>query len=241
MAAPRQPRQGSLFGPDLGLGPIPSSASGPGTPRQGPGAEALPLQQRQLRDWQQRLAAFQAPLFAAAAGAADAGPASQGCLWPSGSLAAGAGAGPAAASPAGVPTDELERLAAGLDPLALAAQHLQFWRWPSAPQAGAALYFVLDRPPHLGEQPLLLYVGETGRADRRWKGEHDCKSYLAAYGEALQRADLTSQLSIRFWGDAPEPVKRRRALEQALIQRWLPPFNKETRARWATPFTADLD
>jgi hypothetical protein len=39
----------------------------------------------------------------------------------------------------------------------------------------------------------------------------------------------------------PAQVKPRRALEQALIQRWLPPFNKETRARWATPFTAGLD
>jgi hypothetical protein len=30
-------------------------------------------------------------------------------------------------------------------------------------------------------------------------------------------------------------------LEQALIQRWKPPFNKETRGRWSTPFTADID
>jgi hypothetical protein len=84
-------------------------------------------------------------------------------------------------------------------------------------------------------------VGETGQADRRWKGEHDCKSYLAAYGEALQQVGMGSQLSIRFWLDAPEAVKARRALEQALIRHWLPPFNKETRARWATPFTAELD
>lgn len=243
MAPARQPRQGSLFGPELGHG---SGLDGPGraadAPRPAAGAEALPLQQRQLRDWQQRLAGVQAPLFAAAAGAADAGLASQGSLWPSGSPAADTGWEAAAGRPAGAgTTDDLERLAAGLDPLALAAQHLQFWRWPSAPQAGAALYFVLDRPPHLEERPLLLYVGETGRADRRWKGEHDCKSYLAAYGEALQRAQLRCQLSIRFWNDAPAAVKRRRALEQALIQRWLPPFNKETRARWATPFTADLD
>ncbi|WP_411876442.1 GIY-YIG nuclease family protein [Vulcanococcus limneticus] len=230
MAPARQPRQGSLFGPDLGVDPELGLARGPGAPRQGAGAEGLPLQQRQLCEWQQRLAGFQAPLFAAATGTADAGPASQGSLWPSGSHA-----------PDDASRDDLVHRAAGLDPLALAAQHLQFWRWPSAPQAGAALYFVLDRPPHLEAQPLLLYVGETGRADRRWKGEHDCKSYLAAYGEALQRAELGSQLSIRFWGDAPESVKRRRALEQLLIQRWLPPFNKETRARWATPFTADLD
>ena len=82
-------------------------------------------------------------------------------------------------------------------------------------------------------------MGETGRADRRWKGDHDCKAYLAAYGEALHGGDLSARLSIRFWSDAPEQVRPRRALEQALIRRWLPPFNKETRERWATPFTAE--
>ncbi len=233
---PPPPRQGSLFAPDRGVA---GGAEG--------GAEALPLQRRQLLDWQGRLARFQAPLFAAAAGAPEAGPPVQGSLWgeaglggagPDDAAGPGAAAGPLAR---GAPPREPARRAAGLDPLALAAQHLQFWRWPSAPQAGAALYFVLDRPPHLGEQPLLLYVGETARADRRWKGAHDCKGYLAAYGEALQRAGLGSQLSIRFWGDAPAAVGPRRALEQALIQRWWPPFNKETRSRWATPFTADLD
>jgi len=126
--------------------------------------------------------------------------------------------------------------AANLDPLALVAQPLQFWRWPEAPQRGAALYFVIDRPSHLAT-PLLLYVGETGQADRRWKGEHDCKDYLAAYGEALQQVGLECQLSIRFWSDAPAQVRERRALEQALIRLWQPPFNKETRGRWATPFT----
>ena len=120
----------------------------------------------------------------------------------------------------------------------LAPQHLQFWRWPERQPDGAALYFVLDRPPHM-EGALLLYVGETKQADRRWKGEHDCKGYLAAYGEALQQANLQSQLSIRFWHDAPSERRARQALEQALIRHWLPPFNKETRGRWATPFTAE--
>ena len=134
------------------------------------------------------------------------------------------------------PAETVQRL----NPLALAAQHLQFWRWPEAQSDGAALYFVLDRPPHL-DGHLLLYVGETMQADRRWKGEHDCKAYLAAYGEALQQVGLGSQLSIRFWNDAPAATRPRRALEQALIRHWLPPFNKETRGRWATPFTAGLD
>jgi hypothetical protein len=97
---------------------------------------------------------------------------------------------------------------------------------------------VFDRPDPL-PWPLLLYVGETGRADRRWKGEHDCKGYLAAYGEALGRADLSPMLSIRFWCDVPTQLRARRQLEQLLIRLWAPPFNKENRDRWATPFTAD--
>lgn len=197
-------RQGNLF----------DALSGHGTPS-GPAAE-LALSAEQLQTWQQRLAAFQAPLFAGHEPAAGQA-----------SLFGGPGDGP-------------EAQAAGLNPLQLRPQPLSFWRWPDAPQQGAAMYFVIDRPPGL-DQPLLLYVGETGAADRRWKGEHDCKRYLAAYGEALSRAGLEGRPSIRFCLDVPTAVKPRRALEQALIRRWQPPFNKETRERWATPFTAEAD
>ena len=124
-----------------------------------------------------------------------------------------------------------------VDPLALQPQPLSFWRWPTAQVRGAALYFVLDRPEQL-THPLLLYVGETAHAEQRWKGEHDCKAYLAAYGEALQKASLSPRLSISFWSDAPNQTRERRALEQRLIRHWLPPFNKENRSRWATPFQA---
>ncbi|MFZ9462207.1 MAG: GIY-YIG nuclease family protein [Synechococcaceae bacterium WB4_1_0192] len=206
MAARATPRQGDLFA----TGDLPI-ASGP---------EDLPLLEHQLRDWQQRLQAFQAPRFEAASGSAGR---------PAGQIDLFSGHEPAESA-------NLLRL----DPLALVAQHLQFWRLPEPNAQGAALYFVLDHPPHL-PGPLLLYVGETGQADRRWKGEHDCKRYLAAYGEALQQAGLGSAPSIRFWRDAPAAVKPRRALEQALIRHWLPPFNKETRGRWATPFTAEAD
>jgi len=190
----------------------------------GPGAAAgapqLPLLEAQLRQWQRRLLDYQRPCFEAVA---------RGAALATGQidLFSAAVTGPA---------DTVQRL----NPLALAAQHLQFWRWPEPQSEGAALYFVLDRPPHL-EGHLLLYVGETMQADRRWKGDHDCKTYLAAYGEALQQVGLGSQLSIRFWNDAPAATRPRRALEQALIRHWLPPFNKETRGRWATPFTAGLD
>ena len=129
-------------------------------------------------------------------------------------------------------------LSSNLHPLSLQPLPLSFWRWPQSPQQGAAIYLVMDKPDHLST-PILLYVGETLSADRRWKGEHDCKSYLAAYGEALSSAGINSQPSIRFWGDVPQATRARRQLEQHLIQTWLPPFNKETRERWATPFNAD--
>lgn len=201
--------QGSLFDPGIAL------------ERNSRKNEAIELNAQQLRQWQEQLAHVQAPLFAGADGGSH-----QGELFD----AAGAGAEP------------WEALAASINPLALRAQALSFWRWPQAPQQGAALYFVMDGFVMVGSEPgpgpLLLYVGETGRADLRWKGEHDCKHYLAAYAEAMRKAGLDCRLSIRFWLDAPASIKGRRALEQALIQRWLPPFNKETRQRWVTPFTA---
>ena len=97
----------------------------------------------------------------------------------------------------------------------------------------------MDRPEEI-DTPIILYIGETISANKRWKGEHDCKAYLASYREALGGAGLKSQLSIRFWTDAPENTKARKKLEQTLIKYWLPPFNKETRARWNTPFTANI-
>jgi hypothetical protein len=126
------------------------------------------------------------------------------------------------------------------DPLLLAPLALQFWRWPVPAHSGPALYFVLDHG--LGDdRPLLLYVGETAHADRRWKGDHDCKAYLADYGETLSRGSAPARLSIRFWCDAPPEVRRRRQLEQQQIGHWQPPFNKECRERWQTPFQKPLD
>jgi hypothetical protein len=166
--------------------------------------------EHQLRAWRLQIATFQAPLFGKAA--------------------------PALAQPSLFAAEPAAPLP---DPMRLHPQSLQFWRWPEPPQRGAALYFVTDAPPDL-PGPLLLYVGETGQAGRRWKGDHDCKSYLAAYGEALAKAGLSSLLSIRFDLDVPAAIRPRRALEQGLIRHWQPPFNKETRARWATPFTAEI-
>lgn len=212
-------RQGDLF-----------SGSEVAQPFEAPGE--LPLLSQQLLSWQGRLQDHQAPLFARRPSSSG----EQSLLFE-----------PDPADPT--------LLAASFSPLELQPQALSFWRWPQAPQQGAALYFVIDRcklgrgclehgclerdSSDQGTAPLLLYVGETAKADQRWKGDHDCKTYLAAYQEALQKAGLSCQLSIRFWLDVPLAVRPRRALEQALIRRWLPPFNKETRGRWATPFTAE--
>jgi hypothetical protein len=183
-----------------------------------PPPESLPLLRQQLLVWQQRIAAHQGPLYTEAGSTVTSW---QGTLFPTAAL-----------------SDDPQELAQRFDPLSLSPQSLSFWRWPQAPHRGAVLYLVMDRPP-APSPPLLLYVGETGRADRRWKGAHDCKGYLAAYGETLARVGQEALPCIRFWCDVPTAVAPRRALEQALIRRWLPPFNKETRDRWATPFTAD--
>ena len=113
---------------------------------------------------------------------------------------------------------------------------LNFWRWPQNPHNGPAIYIVMDKPKDL-KCHVLLYIGETIASEKRWKGDHDCKQYLQAYSEACNKAGLKTQLSIRFWKDVPHDTICRRTLEQKLIQKWLPAFNKETRDFWNTPFT----
>ena len=125
----------------------------------------------------------------------------------------------------------------GIDPFLLLPQPLSFWRWPEPPSQGAAHYFVIDDDSHLPHS-LLLYVGETSQAAQRWKGQHDCKAYLASYLEVLQAVELTSAISVRFWCDAPLQRAARRVEEAQLIQYWRPPFNREMQGRWQTPFTA---
>ena len=125
------------------------------------------------------------------------------------------------------------------NPTKLTALPLSFWRCPKAMYEGPAVYFVMDNIISSDEN-IVLYIGETMSAEQRWKGEHDCKSYLANYSETLQKANLTTKLNIRFWLDVPIKTKERRKLEQRLIKTWLPPFNKETRGIWATPFTSQI-
>ena len=132
-----------------------------------------------------------------------------------------------------------ENLNKTFNPKELTPLPLSFWRWPSTNHSGPAVYFVMDKIINSNED-IILYIGETISAEQRWKGEHDCKSYLSSYSETLQKAKVKTNLNIRFWLDVPFNTKERRKLEQNLIQTWLPPFNKETRGIWATPFTSQI-
>ncbi len=125
------------------------------------------------------------------------------------------------------------------NPFDLTPIALSFWRLPNSPYKGPAIYFVVDKLINTRKK-IILYIGETLSAEKRWKGTHDCKAYLSNYSEALQKAGLASQLDIRFCIDVPEETKERRKVEQMLIQTWLPPFNKETRTNWSTPFTSEI-
>jgi len=124
-----------------------------------------------------------------------------------------------------------------IDPFSLQPLSLNFWRTNQDIHSGPAMYFVIDS---MKSSKIILYIGETNSANKRWKGEHDCKNYLSSYSDSLQKANLTTNLNIRFWLDVPIKTKERRKLEQKLIQTWLPPFNKETRGIWATPFTSRI-
>tara|TARA_B100000524_G_scaffold328839_1_gene213702 strand:+ start:129 stop:740 length:612 start_codon:yes stop_codon:yes gene_type:complete len=119
-------------------------------------------------------------------------------------------------------------------PFSLQGLSLNFWRTNQSVHDGPAMYFVIDT---MESSQIILYIGETNSANKRWRGEHDCKNYISNYKEALNYNNLSNHLDIRFFLDVPKEVKLRRKLEQKLIYLWLPPFNKETRNRWSTSFT----
>jgi hypothetical protein len=176
---------------------------------------AVVLAQKELIDWKQRIAQFQA--------AVKVEPISeQGSLL---DISLGLGNGP---------QENALNDAETIDPFALAQQNTEFWRWQFDDSGVAALYFVIDY-----EVNLLLYVGETVKSNQRWKGEHDCKRYLMNYREAHYLHEMSSQLGIAFWPYAPTERRPRQKLESALIRKWRAPFNKENWEFWGTPFVGE--
>jgi len=122
-------------------------------------------------------------------------------------------------------------IAEEIDPFGLPRQNIEFWRWKASDAGVAALYFVIDH-----ELPILLYVGETIKANQRWKGEHDCKRYVLNYVAAHRSYQLPVTVNIGFWQQAPTGTRSRQTLESALITKWRSPFNKENWEFWGTPF-----
>ena len=118
-----------------------------------------------------------------------------------------------------------------IDPFSLKLQSMAFWRFPSDSKGSACIYFIID-----GAAELLLYVGETCRSNLRWKGEHDCKRYIANYQDLHYRHGLKTAVNMVFWWDTPVNTRLRQQMEAALIAKWKPPFNKENWRMWQTPF-----
>jgi hypothetical protein len=131
---------------------------------------------------------------------------------------------------------DLDTLVTVIDPFSLQRRSLNFWRWPTDSTGVAALYFVIDY-----RWPLLLYVGETCKANQRWKGEHDCKRYVANYQALHSQHGLMTSVGIAFWLDAPNEVGDRQRLESLLIHHWRSPFNKQNWQVWGTPFIGNPD
>ena len=121
-----------------------------------------------------------------------------------------------------------------INPFLLTSFSINFWRSKKSVDNGPAMYFVTDT---FKTSKVILYIGETNSADKRWKGDHDCKNYISNYKETMSNNNLESNLDIRFFLDVPKEVKLRRKLEKRLIYLWFPPFNKETRDRWTSTFT----
>ncbi len=119
-----------------------------------------------------------------------------------------------------------------IDPLALRLQPMSFYRMATDDTPGsAAIYFIMDNT-----MPLILYIGETSRSNKRWQGVHDCKDYIASYQELHYRYRLQTAVNLAFWWDAPIKTRPRQQLELALIQKWRSPFNKEMWEKYGQPF-----
>ena len=118
-----------------------------------------------------------------------------------------------------------------INPFSLRLYPTLFYRLPADSPGEACIYFVLDNASQL-----VLYIGETACSNKRWKGTHDCKRYIENYQDLHNRHGLKTAVNITFWWDAPSETRPRQQLEQALIQKWKSPLNKENWERWGQLF-----
>ena len=118
-----------------------------------------------------------------------------------------------------------------IDPLTLQLQPMSFYRLPTDSPGEACLYFVLDT-----NADLCLYIGETYRSNKRWKGVHDCKRYIDNYQSLHYQHGLKTAVNMAFWWNTPVETRPRQQLELALIHKWRSPFNFECWHRYGQPF-----
>ncbi|MDX2241889.1 MAG: GIY-YIG nuclease family protein [Leptolyngbyaceae cyanobacterium bins.302] len=128
-------------------------------------------------------------------------------------------------------TPAAAEIAETIAPFTLPQQNTDFWRWKFEDTGAPAYYFVIDY-----ELPIVLYVGETVKANQRWKGEHDCKRYIENYISAHRECGASIAVGIAFLNWAPTETHARQQLESALIYKWRSPFNKQNWTFWGTPF-----
>lgn len=118
-----------------------------------------------------------------------------------------------------------------IDPFSLLLQSMAFYRMPTDSFGQAAIYFVIDSAAHL-----VLYIGETCRSNKRWKGHHDCKRYIENYQSLHYEHGLPCAINMAFWWDTPANTRARQQLESSLIHKWRAPFNKQNWSIWSAPF-----
>lgn len=122
--------------------------------------------------------------------------------------------------------------AACIDPFSLKLHNFHFFEWPADRYPSTpCIYFAIDI-----KLPLILYIGETCKANQRWKGVHDCKRYVLNYQNLHRKYQLPTAVNTAFWWETPGETKQRLHLEAELIARWRSPFNKENWRFWGTPF-----
>lgn len=92
------------------------------------------------------------------------------------------------------------------------------------------LYFVLDKIPGL-----ILYIGQQ-RVNKKLKKVHEFNDYIITYQELHNYYKLKTSISIVFWQNVPQDSYRRQELEEYLILKWRPPFNKQSFQWWGLPF-----
>lgn len=116
-----------------------------------------------------------------------------------------------------------------INPLSLPTKPLKFYREVDQFD-GACIYFILDQA-----LPLILYIGQSQNCCKRLRtlnysssGAHHRKKQIDSYQQLNQNSGISSSISIARW-DFPILLKEkyRLELEQSLILKWHPLFNKQ--------------